>query len=451
MCDIIVATPDATATGATIFGKNSDRDPNEAQALAVHDPRPGGDDVQATHVRVDAATLPDREETNRVLLSRPWWTWGAEMGANEQGLVGGNVAVFTREPYRERGLLGMDILRLALEYTETPEVAVDVVGNLLETVGQGGNNSYSRSFEYHNSFIFADRDSAWLLESAGEIWVAREIEGVTTISNRLTIGNDWDRSSSVDPVERAIDCGWHDPKDPFDFATSYTDPGLVTRLSGAVGRRSCTAEGCTQPMAIDRDTVMDLLATHDHEPYVPAHGSTRDVCMHYGGTTRPSQAAASQVSVLSADGDTHWLTVGSHPCLSAYKPVTLEGGLPDLGEPPTNTYDPDSYWWRLEALHRRLEAAPLETRMRYRGDRDTLQERIDALEGTPAERTAAAFALERDLHATWDDRVEAASTSLVWHRRRAAVDRRASLPPATRPSVLETLRSAGIRLRRVLA
>ena len=30
MCDTVVATAEATADGVTIFGKNSDREPNEA-------------------------------------------------------------------------------------------------------------------------------------------------------------------------------------------------------------------------------------------------------------------------------------------------------------------------------------------------------------------------------------------------------------------------------------
>ena len=36
MCDTFVARGAATADGATIFGKNSDREPNEAQVLECH-------------------------------------------------------------------------------------------------------------------------------------------------------------------------------------------------------------------------------------------------------------------------------------------------------------------------------------------------------------------------------------------------------------------------------
>lgn len=54
--------------------------------------------------------------TKAVILSKPGWMWGAEMGANECGVVIGNEAVWTNDndgdhdPSVKR-LLGMDLVR----------------------------------------------------------------------------------------------------------------------------------------------------------------------------------------------------------------------------------------------------------------------------------------------------------------------------------------------------
>ncbi len=112
MCDTVVALGSATADGVMLFGKNSDREPNEAQQLlrvpaASHAP---GSVVKCTYVEI-----PQVEQTFEVLLSKPFWMWGAEMGSNEHGVAIGNEAVFTKVPY-EKGpaLLVMDLLRLEL-------------------------------------------------------------------------------------------------------------------------------------------------------------------------------------------------------------------------------------------------------------------------------------------------------------------------------------------------
>ena len=64
-----VARGAATADGATIFGKNSDREPNEAQALEFH---PRRESAAGTELKLTYRTIPQVRETRAVLLSRPF-------------------------------------------------------------------------------------------------------------------------------------------------------------------------------------------------------------------------------------------------------------------------------------------------------------------------------------------------------------------------------------------
>ena len=131
MCDTIaVVRPQGV-----LFAKNSDRDANEAQLLEWV---PGSGHSAGERVRCTWIEIPQVARTNAVLLSRPFWMWGAEMGTNEHGVTIGNEAVFTDQPYAKTGLTGMDLLRLALERSETATDAVETIVDLLDAHGQGG-------------------------------------------------------------------------------------------------------------------------------------------------------------------------------------------------------------------------------------------------------------------------------------------------------------------------
>src|ERR1041385_2451043 len=111
-CDSIVALRTATAGGLTLFGKNSDRPPDECQPLVqvLRRRHQAGASVRCHYVQI-----PQVEQTYGVIASQPFWLWGFEHGMNEHAVAIGNHTVFTKDPLGTTGLLGMDLVRLGLE------------------------------------------------------------------------------------------------------------------------------------------------------------------------------------------------------------------------------------------------------------------------------------------------------------------------------------------------
>ncbi|ASJ13153.1 C69 family dipeptidase [Thermococcus thioreducens] len=395
MCDILVATPEATEEGITLFAKNSDREPNEAQILELI-PRIRHREEM---VRLTYVDFPQVKETYAVILSRPWWMWGAEMGVNEFELAIGNTAVFTKVRVPEKGITGMDMIRLALERTKSAKEALEFITGIVEDGLQGGNGSKSHGLYYFSSFVIADPKEAWVLETVGKEWAAKKIEGVYSISNALTIGNDWDMAS--EGIEALARNG------SFSFAKHFSDRFYTHFARGRERRAFTLAKLKERAGKITLEYMMSLLRSHSSEPYRPEKGSMRDICMHYGGLTRPSQTASSQVSELGKG--IHWFTGTSNPCLSIFKPVSLEGGLPDLGKTPMDKYDPETYWWRFEAFHRRFLTNYRSHIEDFARERDRLQaeiiERAREIEKTPEDMRALtewAFREEAKLLERWE-------------------------------------------------
>jgi dipeptidase len=348
MCDIVVATPKATKDHVMIFAKNSDRDPNEAQIIE-YIPRLKHEEG---YVRTTYIEFPQVRETYAILISRPWWIWGAEMGVNEFGLAIGNTAVFTRERVPMKGLLGMDIIRLALERMSNAKDALNFIIRVIEEYGQGGNASYEHKMLYSNSFVIADPEEAWVLETAGKYWVAKRVDTTYSISNALTIENDWDLASD-DVIRLSRRRG-------FGFARYFSDK-LYTYFAHGRDRREFTYNALRSKEGyITPEYIMSILRSHFTGVYYPWRGSMKDVCMHYGGFLRPTQTASSQVSILRRNGlSIHWFTGTSLPCLSMFKPLYVSDEFGELlrqvmGEQPTNKYNPSNYWWFAEYVHRKL-------------------------------------------------------------------------------------------------
>jgi dipeptidase len=326
MCDTMASLTD----DGVLFAKNSDRDANEAQVLRWYD---GGRHEPGAVVRCTWSTVPQADVTHRVLLSRPWWMWGAETGANEHGVVIGNEAVFTRgakdrQPSESR-LLGMDLVRLGLERSTNRHEAVEVIVGLLERHGQGGPCSHEHPrFTYDSSFLVADPTGAVVLETAGRRWATEEVTGPgRSISNGLTIPG---------------------------FADRHADP-VRGRVAACAVRRARTERAATAATG-----PADLMAAlRDHGPsagpdWSPVNGALSAPCAHAGGLVTSTQSTSSWVADLRPGTDrVHWVTGTSAPCTSVFKPVRVTTPLDvDPEAMPDNTFDPAYRWWRHERLHR---------------------------------------------------------------------------------------------------
>jgi secernin len=341
MCDIVCSLVDGPHGRRLLFGKNSDREPGEAQAVEVHPSRWGlGGEVACTH-----RAVPQVERTRAVLLSRPCWMWGAEMGANDAGVVAGNEAVFTRLPVARTGLTGMDLLRLALERAASAREAAQVVIELLARYPQGGRMGHrDLGFRYHSSFLFGDAGEAWVLETAGRFWALEPVVGSRALSNELSIGEP--AQAHPGAADEARSRGWLARGEAFHFARAFGSP-LYRRLTGARQRLACTG-----PAAASMPGLSEAMAAlRRHRGAHPAAGlRLESPCAHASWlpTRAAGQTTASMVSEVAKGTARHFFTGTSAPCLSVFKPVTFESELPVTATEVAG----EGLFWRHERLHR---------------------------------------------------------------------------------------------------
>ncbi len=369
MCDTIAIV----RKKGVFFAKNSDRDPNEAQFLEW---RPRETHADGSHLKCTYVEIPQVEQTHAILISRPFWMWGAETGANEHGVVIGNEAVFTKQPYATTGLTGMDLLRLALERADTAERACEVIIGLLETHGQGGGCGFeNRNFTYHNSFMIVDPHGAFVLETAGKYHAVEKVQGTRTISNGLTIDG---------------------------FAEKHSDY-LKTRISACRARQGRMHHLGSKTRGVQHlfAALRDHGARYSNPSYRWINGGMGASCMHGGGVLASAQTTASWVTELREGQVRHWVTATAAPCTGLFKPVRVTEPL-DLGPVPADKAD-DSLWWRHERFHRAVAQNPEPLRDCYVPERNAVE--ADWVDHPPEPREA--FAKGDELLAKWTDAVAA--------------------------------------------
>ncbi len=399
MCDSVVATGPHTRSGATLFGKNSDRKAGECQpfvqfAEAWH---PDGAEVRCTHI-----DIPQVPHTYRVMGHKPWWIFGFEHGVNEHALAIGNQSVFSREaPEETPGLIGMDLLRLTLERARDRHEAVACLTSLLETYGQGGAGFAPDGAGYHNSFNIADPGGACFLETSGRHWVVREVE-CDSLSNHLCTDTQWERSSTG--FEDAVRAAGHwSEAGRVHVEHALRNPHVPPRLSDGRLARS-RALLARSDGSLDPASITNLLRDHGEGQAVPPEGLSLEddafftLCVHHDP---PGLTTASMITELPTDRTRPWPVWVSFavPCSGVFLPVYLDGTLPAAMARGSERREDgsDSLWWKFQGLER-AAAGDLERNIPLlREAWKPFEEEVER-ERNRAEREAAALIGEGETH-----------------------------------------------------
>ncbi len=340
MCDTMLIKRD----GKMFFGKNSDRSPNEAHLMLRV---PAKDYKQGEMLRTTYIQIPQAQHTYSCVLLKPHWIWGAEMGWNEYGLNIGNEAVFTKvKRESSNGLIGMDLLRLALERCRTAQEATDLIVSLIKTYGQGGNCGFDKKFYYDNAFLIADGKDAFILESAGRNTAVKKADDITAISNCLSIRKDYSGNE----------------QSKTDFKRKYQN-NLFTKVAGAERRKETSLKILSQNGTPVGLLLMQALRSHADTNVTPCTASTSSVCMHAGNMFGDHTTG----SYCGEINKVYFVTGSSMPCLSIYKPLSVRASVL-----PTDEHQALKYWVQRELINRHLMSGNI--------DKDDYLRRASALQ-----------------------------------------------------------------------
>jgi len=377
MCDTFFISSENSAEGFPILCKNSDRPIGESQGVIF---------ISREDYEKKESFSGDREEIkvtyisvlrwvrrNDVVLGRPSWMWGAEMGVSSSGVAIGNEAIFTKNLRGKRrvkgennGLLGMDVLRIALESSRSSSEAVDTIIQYIEMFGQDVNSAFDKDFRYYNSFLVADKsNSAFYIETVGRYWAVKKLSEFYAVSNEMLIEDDYDRisdelitlknqrnlgvlrdnkNSSGDSVkfgDRAksksesesekeaekIKSKMKTKSGDFNFKRNFEDR-IYTFFTGASLRRRKVLDELEKRKKVSALDCFEILKTHNFVLgklkvlSIPSK-NTSSLCMHSEGFLSPTETANSMVAVLRDSIITAWFTGTPHACLSVFKPLFI--------------------------------------------------------------------------------------------------------------------------------
>ena len=198
-----------------------------------------------------------------------------------------------------------------------------------------------------------DRENIYILETAGKEWVYKKVKEAA-ISNRLTIRME-------DDVYSEGKC---------DFVKKHLEPVYSYFSKSEQRHYMCSMAVKT---AENLQDMFKAMRQHSHHDNPMAKASVSSPCMHYGSLIGDHTTQSMAVELLDDGQIRIWVTGGSLPCMSIFKPF-LFGNECVIPVFKAGNDAAKSYWFSLELFKREMlgKSIPFE----YYNERDEIENQL---------------------------------------------------------------------------
>ncbi len=324
-CTTVIVGKNATADGSVIMSHTEDYGKDDAMKLTYH-PRETHQPGEVIHFAfVDVPQVPETyaytsdDMYDPLRLGMPPAVFLD--GINEWGVAATSNCINSRIPYNpaddETGIGWPEIAQVVMQQAKTAREAVDLATSLVD---QYTFNGFEKTSCKELSFLFADPNEGWSVETLRNYWAAQRVpdDGAIYRANVCRIADDYTLTSS-NLIPDAIAKGWYDPNSgvPFSFRDVYC-AGKLDSTSSV--RRQARAEFLLQPK-LGNITVQDMIAeTRDHYEGTPEY-KTPNVPQTINNTGTQSGQIYHLRNWLPREFGPVMLLTSSAPDIGIYAPI----------------------------------------------------------------------------------------------------------------------------------
>lgn len=356
-CTTILVGKNATRDGSVLLAHNEDMGQNDVGRLWV---TPAQEYDEGETVALPYTVIPQVAQTYKYWASGNWDKSAYEgdilVGLNEKGVAMACNTAWpgSKEPgIGKTGLKRYSIRQLILERATSARHAVDIITDLIDTYGQGGDMDLI--------YCLADPQEAWIVETTANHWVAKRVpdDGFIVVANQFTIGDDYDLASE-DLVEYATEQGWWKEEEPgkLNFRKVY-GKGLDYNFNKL--REDMVKNALKKKVGnIGPEDLMALLRSHYEgtEKYEePVHKNSGWAVANENRILCTDATQSGSVAHLRNDlpvevGAALWFAM-STPCLSGFVPV-FAGSDRVIPQYASTHYDFTQFsaWWNFDLIQR---------------------------------------------------------------------------------------------------